>query len=132
MVASAWRSEDKRYNGVPKHAMPSRQRPLARCVKYMPLKVRIGWYTGPRTPTGCREWAGPSDRDGYGRLKHGDVSYRATRLILGLKRDDPRVAMHVCDNPRCVEPSHLRIGTVQDNTIDAFMKGRRFSPRRRS
>lgn len=47
-----------------------------------------------------------------------------TRLILGLYKGDARVAMHSCDRPTCVEPSHLSIGTPKDNTQDMIKKGR--------
>ena len=36
----------------------------------------------------------------------------------------PEVVMHVCDNPSCVRPDHLKAGTYKENTADMFAKGR--------
>ena len=33
--------------------------------------------------------------------------------------------MHVCDNPRCCNPNHLRLGTVAENNQDCIDKGRK-------
>jgi len=38
------------------------------------------------------------------------------------------VVMHSCDNPPCVNPMHLRVGTQSENIIEAFIKGRKFTP----
>ena len=64
--------------------------------------------------------------NGYPTMSVGSKTRYVTRLILGLTRADgrKRVAMHTCDNPRCVEPSHLRIGTPLENMQDKDTKGR--------
>ena len=91
-----------------------------------PLSARIGWFTGPRTPTGCREWLSGTNDNGYPTLSVNSKTRYVTRLILGLTPSDGRrrVAMHICDNPICVEPSHLRIGTPRENMQDKAAKGR--------
>lgn len=88
------------------------------------VSARIGLYTGPRTPTGCREWLAAQDLDGYALMKVSGRMLRVTRVLLGLPLGDARVAMHSCDNPCCVEPSHLSIGTQADNAADKVAKGR--------
>ena len=80
--------------------------------------------------TSCIEFAGYRDRDGYGRKsRHGKMRY-AHRLAYvdkhGLTLDDidGQVVRHTCDNPPCVNPDHLLLGTQQDNVNDKMTRGR--------
>ena len=43
---------------------------------------------------------------------------------MGQKVPIGKVVMHSCDNPRCVNPDHLSIGTQRDNILDSIRKGR--------
>lgn len=77
---------------------------------------------------GCWIWRGAHLPRGYGRFYlNGKVQY-AHRVSLGIfKQRMPaphEVAMHSCDNPACVNPNHLSIGTASDNMKDASRKGR--------
>ena len=93
--------------------------------RFMSPTERIGWYMGPREPNGCRLWTGQLSRNGnYAIITVSGTTQKASRLILGLPVGDRRKALHSCDNPRCVEPTHLRAGTPADNAADMMARGR--------
>lgn len=77
----------------------------------------------------CWPWLGTL-KDGYGQLKRedGQTNIYAHRASLEIKfnRRIPEhlVVMHTCDNPRCVNPHHLRVATQRDNVLDMHRKGR--------
>jgi hypothetical protein len=56
----------------------------------------------------------------------------AHRVVAALYVADPAglLVCHRCDNPRCVRPSHLFLGTHAENTADMMTKGRNANPRR--
>lgn len=79
----------------------------------------------------CWLWTGEKNRFGYGRfiVWHDGTRTRilAHRLALHLIGEDlapEAVVMHTCDNPPCVNPRHLSIGTQADNIRDCVAKGR--------
>ena len=83
--------------------------------------------------TCCWEWTGTKNCDGYGRFRYTANNVRklerahAVSLSFGLGYV-PGYVMHRCDNPSCVRPSHLKEGTHEENTREAYAKGRQ--PRR--
>jgi hypothetical protein len=85
---------------------------------------------------GCWEWTSTIDSDGYGifgATLH-DVRYkRAHRFSWALHNDKPvptyMHVCHTCDNPRCVNPAHLWLGTNEDNMKDKMRKGRQRTAR---
>ena len=80
----------------------------------------------------CWLWKAKSrDGDGYGIFKAEARSYRAHRLAWELAYGAaPGTALvcHRCDNPSCVRPDHLFLGTPGDNFRDCLAKGR-YSPK---
>lgn len=78
----------------------------------------------------CWLWTGGRDRQGYGQVyvqgANGRRSTRAARASFFLEhgRWPEPFALHRCDNPPCVRPSHLFEGTARDNIRDAVAKGR--------
>ena len=74
----------------------------------------------------CWEWIGNKDKDGYGRLSLNKI-IRAHRYSWELyfgKIPGDLIICHRCDNPPCVNPDHLFIGTHLDNARDREKKGR--------
>lgn len=82
------------------------------------------WFT---PSGGCWEWQGAIDRDGYGIFSYAGKTARAARMALSLSGRplaSGEFACHHCDNPRCVRPDHLFVGTNTDNMRDMVAKGR--------
>jgi hypothetical protein len=75
---------------------------------------------------GCWEWTAGTQY-GYGRFVLGGRTFKAHRLSyeisVGVIPDGLKV-LHHCDNPPCVNPAHLFVGTHADNVRDREAKGR--------
>ncbi len=77
---------------------------------------------------GCWEWTA-CKLHGYGTIRVGNKNLRAHRLSYEIFYKQHPGDMHVChhcDNPGCVNPEHLFLGTDQDNSNDKVAKGRQF------
>jgi len=80
----------------------------------------------------CWEWLACKDRKGYGQIRTGKRTIGAHRLswiIHNGKIPEGMLVCHSCDNPGCVNPDHLFLGTNKDNIQDASKKGRMTGPR---
>jgi hypothetical protein len=84
-----------------------------------------------RGPDECWNWLGCVERNnknhpGYGRVGFKGNQFVATHVALtldGRPRPGKLLALHSCNNPRCVNPAHLRWGSHYDNTLDAVANG---------
>lgn len=77
-------------------------------------------------PDGCWLWAG-SIHDRYGRFKISGrlcLAHRVSVELNGGCIPDGMYVCHHCDNPACVNPDHLFIGSAKDNKHDCIAKGR--------
>lgn len=93
----------------------------------MSLKEKILFKSLKNTENSCWEWNGRKDMDGYGVLSINDANYRAHRVSFEqFVRPIPpgQCICHSCDNPSCVNPGHLFLGTISDNNKDRYNKGR--------
>ena len=93
----------------------------------------VAAYLSQHTPGGpadeCWVWQGTwLQRDQYGRAWVKGKHYLAHRLAWAVANQralsPDMVIMHQCDNPPCVNPAHLRLGSPQENMTDKAQKGR--------
>jgi hypothetical protein len=81
-----------------------------------------------RKSTGCWEWTGGRYKSGgYGQFKASVGQVRAHRFSWELHNGpipDGMWVLHRCDNPPCVRPEHLYLGTVRENVRDMIERGR--------
>lgn len=92
---------------------------------------RLAQY-GRSMPTGCIEWVSARNEKGYGTVAFGRSlrarSHRVAWALANGRDPGPMCVCHRCDNPPCINPAHLFLGTKRDNTRDMMMKGRMKAP----
>lgn len=84
------------------------------------LAVRLNTEDCIITPTGL-------DSDGYGQLRDGMLMMKAHQLAYRAGNGsipDGMLVRHTCDVRSCINPKHLMLGTVQDNSNDMIGRGR--------
>ena len=117
----------KHYQRMKANGDPS----LARSLRGAPFEFRF--WSRVRKSASCWEWIGPKTKDGYGRLSRDGKQVRAHRASYEMRHGPIRSGMvvcHRCDNPSCVNPDHLFLGTAADNVRDMHTKGRANVPSR--
>lgn len=88
------------------------------------------WKKVTRSPGACWEWQASLDKHGYGKFWMGEqrraekahrVSWEMANGRLLAKNE---MVTHSCDNRRCVNPGHLRLGTPKSNMVEKMERGR--------
>lgn len=85
---------------------------------------------------GCWDWQGSTNSTGYGSLSfcgRAATAHRVAAFLSGLVQDvaAPRnrkgtgFILHSCDNRRCCNPAHMRVGTYEENQLEAYARRRR-------
>lgn len=92
-----------------------------------PLLDRFWSKVEVRDPSDCWEWRGSRHAKGYGQF-NGLRAHRFSYEVARGPIPSGMMVCHACDNPPCVNPAHLWLGTAADNQRDAFSKGRKVSP----
>lgn len=80
-------------------------------------------------PDDCWEWLAGKDKDGYGKFSIQGKSHRSHRVVYSWYYGvdlNIELVCHTCDNPSCVNPLHLFLGSPQDNMSDKVCKGRQY------
>jgi len=92
------------------------------------MKERFEEKFIPEPNSGCWIWnAGFLGTSGYGSFSVKNKTYLAHRISFQIYNGEiakGMCVMHSCDTPCCVNPRHLKLGTLKDNSQDKMMKGR--------
>lgn len=84
--------------------------------------------TIPEDETKCWRWNGMTDKYGYGRIKPQNkpimLAHRFSYELKFSKIPDGFIARHICNNPLCVNPNHIRLGKAIDNSKDCNISNR--------
>ena len=93
------------------------------------------WAKAERHKGGCLQWTGATNGKPSGGIEYGLFKIPKTRKNITAHRlsyilanggiPDGMFVCHKCDNPVCIEPSHLFVGTPKDNVADMDLKNRR-------
>ena len=108
---------------------------LARSARFRanPVRVssevigRLEAQSMPEPNSGCRLWLGEVHDDGYGRISVRNRMRRVHRVAYAAwvsPLPNGQRVLHRCDQPTCINPDHLYVGTAKDNVDDMVRRGR--------
>jgi hypothetical protein len=113
------------------HPRPNQKYCSVSCYR-MPASVRF-WRNVNKTD-GCWTWTAARCADGYGQIYVSPdrmvSAHRFSWEIANGPIPDGLWVLHACDNPPCVRPDHMFLGTNADNMRDMVSKGRQWAQAR--
>ena len=92
-----------------------------------PIDRFLGFIELPAHLSDCWRYTGARDKNGYGQFKVNGKQWKAHRFSYTHFNGQIGEGLHVChtcDNPTCVNPKHLFVGTAKDNVLDMHKKHR--------
>ena len=88
--------------------------------RWMTDEARLDYYIGHVSDQECWEWRGSPDKDGYGKIMVRGKNWRAHRWVYEMRIGPIKPGLvldHLCNNPCCVNPSHLSPTTNIGNVL---------------
>lgn len=92
-----------------------------------PLNTADDFWLNVQKGDGCWIWTGARLKAGYGRIRwqrKQSLAHRVAWVVVNGEIGDGLCVLHRCDNPPCVRPEHLFLGTKTENIADRHLKGR--------
>lgn len=111
------------YKRVWRHGSVNRRRIPASAPGEEQLRHK-GWTV---TDSGCWEWNGGRRAFGHGTVGRSQAAHRLAYETWVGPIPEGLIVRHKCDNPPCVNPDHLEIGTHADNAWDMTVRNRFYS-----
>lgn len=97
----------------------------------MKLREKLEAYSRV-SPSGCWEWQRAKAGNGYGIISVGHqrsaYAHRVSYFMFNAPISEGMLVRHKCDNPGCINPEHLEVGTQSDNMSDCKSRGRMSPP----
>lgn len=108
-----------------RHGLPMRE-PFRTCVRGT-LGERIAAYVDVDPKTGCHVWRGGIGPTGYGVTsveRNPKMAHRVAWELANGPIPEGKLVLHQCDNRRCCNPEHLKLGTAKDNARERVERKR--------
>ena len=97
-------------------------------IKRIKDRIEISENIHPKVETSCHLFTGYTDKGGYGTIKFKGVQYQvhvlsyysSKNIQVDKTNKSELLVCHKCDTPRCCNPEHLQLGTIQQNALDSL------------